>query len=53
MPKNLNTTSVPTTDVPDEISCREQLVSKITSMTADELKLFIYLAEKELGLRFD
>ena len=32
---------------------REQLANKIQSMTAEELSLFIYLAEKELGLRFD
>ena len=29
------------------------LAEKILSMTAEELALFIYLAEKELGLRFD
>lgn len=29
------------------------LAEKILSMTTEELALFIYLAEKELGLRFD
>lgn len=50
MPKNSNNASVPTTDAP--ITEKVQLCRKIAEMTAEEFRLFIYLAEKELGLRF-
>ena len=41
------------TDGAAALENKNALAEKILSMTAEELALFIYLAEKELGLRFD
>ena len=44
------TTTAAGADAPNE---KEELAAKILSMNAEELMLFIYLAERELGLQFD
>lgn len=46
----MTTTATEGADAPEG---KEALASKILSMTGEELMLFIYLAEKELGLQFD
>ena len=49
--KTMTTSTV--TDGVDAPEDKEALANKILSMTGEETMLFIYLAEKEHGLRFD
>ena len=53
LPTMTMTTEATATDAADAPNEKEKLASKILSMTAEELALFIYLAGQELGLRFD
>ena len=53
MQPTMTMTTATATDGADAPEDKETLASKIFSMTREELVLFIYLAEKELGLRFD
>ena len=46
-------TTATATDGANAPNPKQQLAKKILTMTAEELALFIYLAEKELGLRCD
>lgn len=47
------TMTTATADADDAPEDKNALAEKILLMTGEELALFIYLAEKELGLRFD
>ena len=53
MQPTMTMTTATATDGADAPEDKDALASKILSMTREELMLFIYLAEKELGLRFD
>ena len=54
MPTMTMTKETTATDADNQVSPEKfALAEKILSMTAEELALFIYLAEKELGLQFD
>lgn len=46
-------TATATDGADDAPENKAALAEKILMMTGEELELFIYLAEKELGLRFD
>ncbi len=46
----MTTTATDGADAPED---KTALAEKILMMTGEELALFIYLAEKELDLRFD
>lgn len=53
MQPTMTMTTATATDGADAPEDKEALASKILSMTGEELALFICLAERELGLRFD
>ena len=53
MQPTMTMTTTATADADDAPEDKNALVEKILLMTGEELALFIYLAEKELGLRFD
>ena len=50
MTMTITATATDGADAPED---KNALAEKILVMTREELELFIYLAEKELGLRFD
>ena len=49
----MTVTATATDDADDAPENKASLAEKILMMTGEELALFIYLAKKELGLRFD
>lgn len=53
LPTMTMTTTATATDGADAPEDKNALAEKILLMTAEELAIFIYLAEQELGLRFD